>query len=345
MTPIHRHLKTILLLLASTATVSAGDYDPLKVFHRVVVRDTEFSYGESSRTVPLRIYRPAARLAEGAADPAADGNALGSRPDGWPVVLFSHGLGGSREANRYLGNQWAGRGYFVVVMQHPGSDREVLRKAAPFNRYAALKNAANARAAADRFRDVKATLDHLAMRNRSSDGELSGKLNLSRVGMSGHSFGAVTTQAVSGQNYGRLGQVHTDARIKAAVAFSPSPPQFRADPDTFKKVRIPWLLVTGTEDNSPLGNRTDAAARREVFRELPASGQFYELVLDGADHAAFSDRQRIGKKRNPAHHQAIRAISTAFWDAYLQGEQPARDWLEGDGPKQILAATDTWARK
>ena len=56
-----------------------------------------------------------------------------------------------------------------------------------------------------------------------TDGDyLAGRLNLARLGMSGHSFGAVTAQAVSGQSFPTGGQRFTDTRIKAAIAFSPA---------------------------------------------------------------------------------------------------------------------------
>jgi hypothetical protein len=71
--------------------------------------------------------------------------------------------------------------------------------------------------------------------------------------MSGHSFGALTTQGVSGQQaFGGLVNF-TDDRIKAAVAFSPSSPRAGKAERAFGKVEIPWMLMTGTKDLSPNG--------------------------------------------------------------------------------------------
>jgi len=47
-------------------------------------------------------------------------------------------------------------------------------------------------------------------------------LDLNRIGMSGHSFGAVTTQNVSGQRTPFGPALFTDQRIKAALAMSPN---------------------------------------------------------------------------------------------------------------------------
>jgi len=53
-----------------------------------------------------------------------------------------------------------------------------------------------------------------------------------------------------------------------------------------------------------------------------------------AEHSAFGDRPLPGdqKPRNPNHHRAILALSTAFWDAYLRGDAAARAWLQGARP-------------
>jgi predicted dienelactone hydrolase len=43
----------------------------------------------------------------------------------YPTVIFSHGLGGSREAAGYLGEYLARQGYLCIFVQHPGSDASV----------------------------------------------------------------------------------------------------------------------------------------------------------------------------------------------------------------------------
>jgi hypothetical protein len=85
-------------------------------------------------------------------------------------------------------------------------------------------------------------------------------------------------------------------------------------------VSIPWMLMTGTQDVSAIGD-VDVESRLAVFPALPPGGK-YELVLHGAEHSAFSDRAVPGDKeqRNPNHHRAILALSAAFWDAWLRHE-------------------------
>ena len=105
-----------------------------------------------------------------------------------------------------------------------------------------------------------------------------------------------------------------------------------------------WVL-TGTKDVAPVGN-ADVESRLRVFPSLPP-GDKYELVLADAEHSAFGDRPLPGDRqpRNPNHHRAILALSTAFWDAYLRGDAAARAWLQGAGPRSILEERDRWQVK
>jgi predicted dienelactone hydrolase len=208
-----------------------------------------------------------------------------------------------------------------------------------------MEQAAGSRNFLLRVEDVKAVLDQLARWNEGAGHALAGRLDLRRVGMSGHSFGAVTTQAVSGQQF-RGGLSFTDPRITAAIAMSPSRPRRGGDASqAFGAVAIPWLLMTGTKDLAPIGE-ADLESRLAVFPALPHGGK-YELVLDGAEHSAFSDRALPGDTapRNPNHHRVILALTTAFWDAWLREDPAARRWLDGGGPRSVLESGDRWQRK
>ena len=155
-------------------------------------------------------------------------------------------------------------------------------------RLAALREAANVQNFLLRVSDVSAVLDRLEAWNRDRGSALAGRLELGHVGMAGHSFGAVTTQAVSGEALPLGGTRYTDARIKAAVAMSPSSPRSGDPQRAFGGVSIPWLLMTGTRDVAPIGG-ADVASRLAVYEALPPRAK-YELVLDSAEHSAFSDR-------------------------------------------------------
>jgi predicted dienelactone hydrolase len=306
---------------------AGGAYDPSAVAgDRPKILDLVVVDASRERDVPLRVYLP------------RDGSPA-------PVVLFSHGLGGSREGNAYLGTHWALRGYMAVFLQHPGSDSSVWRDVPPRQRRSAMEQAAGAQNFLLRVRDVKAVLDQLGRWNESPGHPLARRADVRRVGMSGHSFGAVTTQAVSGQR-APGGLSLTDPRIRAAIVMSPSRPRRGGDAaEAFGSVGIPWLLMTGTKDLAPIGG-ADLESRLAVFPALPPGGK-YELVLDGAEHSAFTDRALPGDTapRNPNHHRAILALTTAFWDAWLREDPDARRWLDGFGPRSVLESGDRWQRK
>src|SRR5690606_7772695 len=133
-----------------------------------------------------------------------------------------------------------------------------------------------------RVQDVSAVLDQLALWQAEAEHPLSGRLDLEKVGMSGHSFGAMTTQAVTGQAMGRGKTPFLDDRIDAAVIMSPSAPRLGKPADAFGAITMPWLLMTGTMDTAPIGNIT-LEDRFTVYPALPA-GSAYELVLHRAEH-------------------------------------------------------------
>ena len=322
-----RYFLTLGLVLIALS-LNAMDYDPLYRSDKPLVPSITLDHTDAvrARKIPMRIYLPQQIT------PA-------------PIIIFSHGLGGSRNGNAFMGEHWSARGYVAVFIQHPGSDETVWKDIPLAKRMAAMQQAANSENFLLRVADVKATIDALERWQIEVGHQLNGRLDLTRIGMSGHSFGAVTTQAVSGQRYAKINMM--DPRIDAAIAFSPSSPGKGADTaNAFGSVAIPWLLMTGTLDSSLVGGQTPAS-RREVYPALPAQGQAYELVLYNAEHSAFTERALPGETqpRNPNHHRAILAISTAFLDAWLGKDVGARAWLDGDGPRSMLQAADVWQRK
>ena len=307
-----------------SAETSAG-YDPLMVDKATKPAHLDLTARDVTRNrdLPLRIFLPATREPQ-------------------PVVLFSHGLGGSREGSGFLGEHWASRGYVAVFLQHPGSDDSVWKNQPPGQRLQAMQQAASLENFRLRVADVPSVLHQLELWNAAKSSPLAGRLNLKRIGMSGHSFGAVTTQAVSGESTPLDGPCYTDPRIAVAIAFSPSTPQGMSPGKAFGTVKIPWMLMTGTKDVAPIGN-ADLKSRLSVYPALRGAPK-YEIVLNNAEHSVFTDRPLPGDRepRNPNHHRVILALSTAFWDTYLRGDAAALAWLTGSGPRSVMEAEDQW---
>lgn len=298
-------------------------YDPLKIADgRIESITCNVTDAKRKRTLPIRVYLPES------AKPC-------------PVVLFSHGLGGSCDNNPYLGNHWAKRGYVVVFIQHPGSDENVWKETPKLQRMAAMNQAASLENFMLRSKDIPAVIDGLSTFNAEGGHALKGRLDMERIGMSGHSFGANTTQAVSGQSFARDRLSFLEPRIDASVMMSPGPPA-KGDPAAaFSSIRIPCLLMTGTRDDSPIGHSTPED-RLKVFPHLKLAPA-WQVVFDQATHMDFGERSLRGEvKSGTRYHRAILALSTAFWDAHLKGDQAAATWLKGPAAKSVLKPEDKW---
>jgi predicted dienelactone hydrolase len=115
-----------LMLSLAAGEVGAGGYDPLAVngAFAPAVLDLTVQDAARNRELPIRVYLPANTT------PA-------------PVILFSHGLGGSRAGSRFLAEHWAARGYVAVILQHPGSDESVWKDEAMARRMATMNQAAS----------------------------------------------------------------------------------------------------------------------------------------------------------------------------------------------------------
>jgi predicted dienelactone hydrolase len=316
-----RQASLVFVSLLSVHFACAGSYDPLVVdpnFHPKM-RDLTVHDAARNRDIPVRIYLP---------------------PNDKPasVVLFSHGLGGSREGSKFLGKRWAARGYLAVFVQHPGSDESVWKNAPAQERMATLRKAASLENFYLRVGDIRAVLDQLQDWNKS--GPIANRMDLRRIGMAGYSFGAVTAEALSGERLPLSATELADPRIRAAVIMSPSKPRSTTAEQAFGAVKIPWLLMTGTKDVSPI-SETDAKERLEVYPALRAPK--YQVVLNNAEHSVFTDHalHRARAVRYP-NHRVILALSTAFWDAYLREDKNALAWLNGDGPRRVMEPADDW---
>lgn len=288
-----------------------------------------------NRQVPAKIYYPEM------------GTAL-------PVVLFSHGLGGTREGYEYLGRHWASWGYVSVHLQHVGSDDSVWRGLAPAEAIAAMNRAAaNPVNAINRPLDVRFALDQLTRMNEE-EGPLKGRLDLTRVGMAGHSFGGWTTMACIGQTLPALAKRTSplaDPRIKAAIAMSAPAP--KRDPQrAVANIKVPLMHMTGTLDDSPIGD-TKASERRIAFDALNGPEQ-YLVIFIGGDHMVFSGRVRgaealLGMQSGGGKDDVFRSLivqgTTAFWDWYLKGDEKAGEWLRHGGYAAVLDGNATLETK
>lgn len=273
----------------------------------------EWRDAKRDREVPVRIYYPK--------------NAQGPVP----VIIWSHGLGGSREGYAAYGKFWGSHGYVVVHPQHKGSDGGVIREGG----MNALRSAGNAQNAIARPKDITFVIDQLVELNKTHP-KLKGLLNLDAIGVGGHSFGAQTTLLIGGQTLGPA-MSYADTRVKALMPMSAPVPVPALRNKAYTGVHLPILHMTGTKDDSPIGE-TKAAERRIPFDTITGCDQWFINFQEG-DHMIFSGRMaRLSdeqKKQDTVFLNQIKQCSLAFWNAHLKKDEQAKDWLNKDMIKYL----------
>jgi dienelactone hydrolase len=270
-----------------------------------------------NRTIPVAIYMP-----------------KGDGP--FPVILFSHGLGGSREGYAYLGNHWASWGYCCIHLEHEGSDSSVWQDKQPAKAWRDMKKAANAQNAQQRVQDMQFTIEMLKELNQQQP--YTGKLDTQRIGIAGHSFGAQTTLTMAGAGRGKI---TIDGRIKAAIPMSA--PVFRGPlgltrTNIYDTIAIPCLHMTGTLDDSPIGD-TKAADRRFPYDSINRADQ-YLVILNGGDHKIFSgpSGRAVTSDENKVFWKLILGSTTAFWQTCLKEDTQAGTWMQKGSLKDYLGS-------
>lgn len=294
-----------------------------------LVCDGVLSDVNRDREIPVRVRMPESQQDEPA-----------------PVILFSHGLGGSVDGGTAWGEAWSKAGYGVIHVQHPGSDRSLLADGGGMQ---SLRKGATAEQLFARLADMKWVASAVG-KDQSIGACLLKEFDPARMAAAGHSFGAQTVQALAGQVFDTPAGPRTlgDPRFVAFIAFSPSPP--RNDPSlanaAFAAIDRPFFSVTGSEDGNPLQSGVAADVRTSPHAAMPNTGK-YLVVFDGADHMTFNGGQlRRPRQENDDRVWAhVARLTTLFLDGHLRADKQARDKLAVQDVKASLATNDRYEVK
>ncbi|MGA2247147.1 MAG: hypothetical protein ABSH48_19325 [Verrucomicrobiota bacterium] len=180
MVPVMRIIG-ITLLVGLTMSGWAGSYQPAPGTNRVeIVRSTWHDHARA-RILPVKIFIPK----------------IISAP--CPVIIFSPGLGSSREDYAYLGEGWAKSGFVCVFLEHPGSDPAIFKDHDPKHGAAAMRQVLKEpQRILDRAQDISFAIDELTQLNRVKS-PLQNDLDLARLGVAGHSYGATAAMISAGE--------------------------------------------------------------------------------------------------------------------------------------------------
>jgi len=245
----------------------------------------------------------------------------------YAVIVWSHGMGGSKDHYDPLVTHWARHGFVVIQPSH-GDSLAQARANGRRRTILDLMGQWDQRPA-----DIKLILDN-PEQLVAQQPALKGKMDAERIGLGGHSFGAHTALLLAGATVHRPGRVGTmtfrDDRIDAFVMVSAQGTGLLLRRDSYAKVDRPTLFVTGTHDASPINNKP-ASWRLEPFRFSPP-GERYLLYLDEAHHGfggiAGPDIRYPGRGPDDADQVGmVRAVALAMWRAHLTDDAAARRWL------------------
>jgi predicted dienelactone hydrolase len=254
---------------------------------------------------------------------------------GFPLVVISHGLGGTSASFTYLAEYLAERGIAVVAIEHAGSNDQQL--------FALLTGQSGAVVQDEEFlrrpREVSFTLNTLTSLN-TRDSPIQGRLDLNRVGVLGQSFGGYTALALGGATFDAegLGQVCppgtltfnpslllqcqavrlndpgnslSDPRIRSIFAINPIGSALFGKTG-FGQIAVPVMLVASTGD-------TVAPAFPEQLQPFTwlSTPTRYLLMIDQGTHFSTIGDIAVGDQPLPIPPELIGLRPDLVW-AYMQ---------------------------
>jgi dienelactone hydrolase len=303
----------------------------------------------------------------------------------YPVVIFSHGYGAPRNAYIGLSAFWASHGYVVIRPRHADAGKVVLPDRSleePPRQPRGRRQPAQPQQApqfrpdpyeqwqsqtvadwTNRVGDITFVINSLPKLIEQYP-EIKERVDANRIGVGGHSYGALVAMLAGGAKVmsGGNALTYADPRVKAIEAMSsPGPaPDRGLTSESFSTINLPALFLTGTRDYG--ASETEDPAWRKKAYELSPAGDKWFVSATGINSSAFTGimtapsyvpstitptplpRPGEGPAYPPPQSQqqpresaqgfrqlgmagTVRTISLAFWDAYLKNDTSGRDYL------------------
>ncbi|MDW8300108.1 MAG: alpha/beta fold hydrolase [Anaerolineae bacterium] len=281
----------------------------------------------------------------------------------YPLIIFSHGLGGARLQSVFYAEHLASHGFVVIAADHPGS---------AFGDLLTGRVERVLESFARRPLEVLSLLEY-AVRLNAEDEMLRGAIDTETVGVTGHSFGGYTALSAGGAQlninavregceggklpaqlclYVQSEEIvwrtrglsaapqglyppTTDPRIKAVVALAPSSaPLFGAEGAA--ALRLPLMIIVGSQDRATPPERDSYPIYDAVSSVRKAL-----VVFENAGHYIFVEQCvpaliALGRFEQCSDlvwdmqraHDLINHFATAFFLTTLKGDAEARAALD-----------------
>jgi PKD repeat protein/dienelactone hydrolase len=227
---------------------------------------------KATNPVAARIYYPA----------QADGNNVATNSSGapWPTVVFIPGGNGTLGYCNVISSRIASWG-FVVVNVELGN----------------MHGQAGYRSVITMAQETSDVIDYIENQTVNVSHPMHGMMDAKRLGVSGHSWGGITSGYSVTKDYG-------DPRFKASAPIS-AQPVLGTGTDYIKQVHVPVGLMSGT---------AEVYQQDEIFKNGNVPITYIRVV--GADHGTILNY----------HEYAV-----AFFKYWLSGETGYESWVYTDG--------------
>lgn len=243
----------------------------------------------------------------------------------WPLVVFSHGSGGTRVGYIYFTEFLASHGFIVMAADHVGNSRFTIVN----GQVVKAGGDRGKMSAADRPKDVSFLVDSMARMNGGGDSRFAGRVDLEKLATAGMSFGGSTTMNV----------IERDRRVKAAIMLAPGGPT--GDRTNFT---TPILMMIGSEDatlkeqgNARNRSYYDASKGPRYLVEIKDAGHLFTSVDQynpnygdgiGKGKRVTAPDQDVTYLAPEESHRIVDAYALAFLSVYLRGQSGYHGYLE-----------------
>jgi len=214
-----------------------------------------------------------------------------AQPGPWPLVVFSHGVTGKGSDYATTLRVIVSAGYVVIAPNYPLSNRDA-------------KEHPSITDVPEQTRDIAFLIDQLLSADKHAGSPLTGLIDPDRIGIAGHSLGAITSL---GAGYNAC---CADRRISAvaewAGIFFPLESGGKVAPVARNR---PLLILHGNQDGT-----VPYRSGQEVYRLLGPPKYF--ITLPGAGHIP-PYLQGVGVPQS----KVVTLATIDFFDRYLKGDK------------------------